>query len=206
MFRWYKELQAEEKRSFWACFAGWATDALDVQIYSFVIPALISLWNLSKSDAGLIATSTLLLSAFGGWIAGALADRIGRVQMLQITIAWFSVFTCLSGFAADFSQLLVSRGLQGLGFGGEWAAGSVLMAEVIRNEHRGKVVGIVQSAWSIGWAVAALVATGLFQFLPPEYKAAEACTPINLRRACNVRHRFKTRARAGFHMSHIAEV
>jgi hypothetical protein len=77
---------------------------------------------------------------------------------------------------------------------------------VIRNEHRGKVVGIVQSAWSIGWAVAALVATGLFQFLPPEYKAAEACTPINLRRACNVRHRFKTRARAGFHMSHIAEV
>jgi hypothetical protein len=43
MFRWYKELRADEKRTFWACFGGWATDALDVQIYSFVIPALISL-------------------------------------------------------------------------------------------------------------------------------------------------------------------
>jgi MFS family permease len=169
MFRWYEELRAAEKRTFWACFGGWATDALDVQIYSFVIPALISLWNLSKSDAGLLATSALLLSAFGGWIAGILADRIGRVRMLQITIAWFSVFTCLSGLASNFGQLFVIRGLQGLGFGGEWAAGSVLMAEVIRNEHRGKAVGIVQSAWSLGWAVAALLATGLFQFLSQSY-------------------------------------
>jgi MFS family permease len=169
MFRWYEELRADEKRTFWACFGGWATDALDVQIYSFVIPALISLWNLSKSDAGLLATSALLLSAFGGWIAGILADRIGRVRMLQITIAWFSVFTCLSGLASNFGQLLVIRGLQGLGFGGEWAAGSVLMAEVIRNEHRGKAVGIVQSAWSLGWAVAALLATGLLQFLSQSY-------------------------------------
>ena len=136
MLRWYKELRADQKRTFWACFGGWATDALDVQIYGFVIPALISLWNLSKSDAGLLAMSTLLLSTFGGWIAGILADQIGRVRMLQITIAWFSVFTCLSGLTSNFGQLLVIRGLQGLGFGGEWAAGSVLMAEVIRNEHR----------------------------------------------------------------------
>jgi len=121
MFRWYKELGADEKRSFWACFGGWATDALDVQIYSFVVPALISLWNLSKADAGLLATSALLLSAFGGWTAGILADRIGRVRMLQITIAWFSVFTFLSGLSSNFGQLLVIRGLQGLGFGGEWA-------------------------------------------------------------------------------------
>jgi MFS family permease len=102
VFRWYKELKADEKRTFWACFGGCATDALDVQIYSFVIPALISLWNLSKSDAGLLATSALFLSAFGGWITGLLADRIGRVRMLQITIAWFSVFTCLSGLASNF--------------------------------------------------------------------------------------------------------
>jgi MFS family permease len=169
MFRWYKELGADEKRSFWACFGGWATDALDVQIYSFVVPALISLWNLSKADAGLLATSALLLSAFGGWTAGILADRIGRVRMLQITIAWFSVFTFLSGLSSNFGQLLVIRGLQGLGFGGEWAAGSVLMAEVIRSEHRGKAVGIVQSAWSLGWAVAALLATGCFQLLSQAY-------------------------------------
>jgi MFS family permease len=90
VFAWYKELRADERRTFWACFGGWATDAFDVQIYSFVIPALISLWNLFKPDAGLLATSALLLSAFGGWIAGILADRIGRVRMLQLTIGWFS--------------------------------------------------------------------------------------------------------------------
>lgn len=167
MFRWYQELKAEEKRTFWACFGGYAMDAMDVQIYSFVVPALLSLWQLAKSDAGLLSTSALLLSAFGGWITGILADRIGRVRMLQITIAWFSVFTFLSGLAPNFAWLLVIRGLQGLGFGGEWAAGSVLMAEVITAAHRGKAVGMVQSSWSIGWGIAALVATGLFQFLPP---------------------------------------
>jgi MFS family permease len=163
---WYKELNPQGKRTFWACFGGWATDGMDVQIYSFVIPALLSLWKLSKSDAGLLSTSTLLLSAFGGWITGILADRVGRVRMLQITIAWFSFFTFLSRLAPNFTSLLVIRGLQGLGFGGEWAAGSVLMAEVINATHRGKAVGMVQSSWSIGWGVAALLATALFQLLP----------------------------------------
>ena len=86
--------------------------------------------------------------------------------MLQISIDWFSIFTFLSGLAPNFASLLVIRGLQGLGFGGEWAAGSVLMAEVINATHRGKAVGMVQSSWSIGWGVAALLATALFQVLP----------------------------------------
>jgi MFS family permease len=88
---------------------------------------------------------------------------------LQITIAWFAVFTFLSGFTNSFEQLLVTRGLQGLGFGGEWAAGSVLMGEVIAARHRGKAVGVVQSSWSVGWGVAALLATLSFMLLPPSY-------------------------------------
>jgi MFS family permease len=56
----------------------------------------------------------------------------------------------------------------GLGFGGEWAAGAVLMGEVIRAEHRGKVVGTVQSAWAIGWGVAAILSTVLFTLLPQD--------------------------------------
>ena len=54
-----------------------------------------------------------------------LSDRIGRARLLMITVAWFAFFTFLSGFTQNF-ELRVVRGFQGLGFGGEWAAGSVL--------------------------------------------------------------------------------
>jgi len=163
---WYTELQASERRTFWACFGGWALDAMDVQIFSFAIPAIIAAFHLTNADAGLIGTVTLLTSAFGGWFAGALSDRFGRVRTLQITIVWFAFFTFLCGFAQSYAQLFAFRALMGLGFGGEWAAGAVLMGEVIRAQHRGKAVGSVQSGWAIGWAIAALMATWLFSAFP----------------------------------------
>src|SRR2546421_4405801 len=165
---WYTELEPNEKRTFWACFGGWALDAMDVQIFSFAIPAIIAAFAITNADAGLIGTVTLLTSAFGGWFAGALADRFGRVRTLQITIVWFAVFTFLCGFAQSYGQLLVLRALMGLGFGGEWAAGAVLMGEVIRAEHRGKAVGAMQSGWAIGWGIAALLATAFFTLLPQD--------------------------------------
>jgi len=168
MLDWYRELGAAERRTFWACFGGWALDALDVQIYTFTIPALIAVWHITNAQAGLLATSALVISAFGGWIAGMLADRVGRARLLMIMIAWFAFFTFLSGFTNSFEQLLVVRGFQGFGFGGEWAAGSVLIGEVIRSADRGKAVGTVQSAWAFGWGAAAILATIIFQLLPQE--------------------------------------
>jgi MFS family permease len=168
VFAWYEEASGAERRTFWGCFGGWALDAMDVQLYSLVIPTLIAAWGISKTQAGMLATSALLLSAVGGWIAGLLSDRIGRVRTLQITILWFAFFTFVSGFAQNFEQLFVARALMGLGFGGEWAAGAVLMGEVIRAEHRGKAVGTVQSGWAVGWAAAALLYAVLFSRLPEE--------------------------------------
>ncbi|WP_342731209.1 MFS transporter [Bradyrhizobium sp. B117] len=165
MFEWYRELAPAGRRTFWACFGGYALDAFDVQIYSFILPILIGLKFIDATEAGLLATTTLVLSAFGGWFAGMLSDRVGRVRTLQITVIWFAFFTFLSGFAQNFEQLMVTRGLMGLGFGGEWAAGSVLIGEVIAARHRGKAVGFVQGSWSVGWAAAALVATLLFTTL-----------------------------------------
>jgi len=165
---WYSALSPKEKRTFWACFGGWALDAMDVQIFSFAIPAIIAAFHISNADAGLIGTVTLLTSAFGGWVAGALSDRFGRVRTLQITILWFAFFTLLCGFAQSYTQLLVFRALMGFGFGGEWAAGAVLMGEVIQAQHRGKAVGSVQSGWAIGWGVAALMATVFFSVLPQD--------------------------------------
>jgi MFS family permease len=165
---WYGELTPPEKRTFWACFGGWALDAMDVQIFSFVIPSIVAAFMISNADAGFIGTVTLLTSAAGGWFAGALADRFGRVRTLQITIVWFAFFTFLCGFAQNYAQLLVFRALMGLGFGGEWAAGAVLMGEVIRAQHRGKAVGSVQSGWAVGWGLAAIMATLAFSTLPED--------------------------------------
>lgn len=165
---WYAELAPREKSAFWACTGGWILDAMDVQIYSFVIPAIIAAFHLSNADAGLIGTSTLLASAFGGWFAGAISDRVGRVRTLQITIAWFAVFTFLTGFAQNFTQLLICRALMGFGFGGEWAAAAVLVGEFIRPEHRGKAVGAMQSGWALGWGIAAIMATLFFSIFPQE--------------------------------------
>ena len=135
-------------------------------VYSFVIPSLITAWAISKGQAGMLGTAALLISAVGGWLAGLLADRFGRARVLQWTIVWFALFTFLSGFTTNFWQLLIVRGFQGLGFGGEWAVGSVLMGETIRAEHRGKAVGTVQGGWAIGWGIAAIASIILFSWLP----------------------------------------
>ncbi len=169
MLAWFSDLSPRERRTMGACFGGWSLDALDVQIFSFVIPSLLALWKITAGQAGELATITLLISAFGGWIAGAMADRFGRVRVLQISILWYAVFTFLCGFAQDFTQLFIFRALQGFGFGGEWAAGAVLMGEVIRDKYRGRAVGLVQTGWSIGWGAAALLYTILIATLPEEY-------------------------------------
>ncbi len=169
MIAWFADLTPRERRTMGACFGGWSLDALDVQIFSFVIPSLLALWKITAGQAGELATVTLLVSAFGGWLAGALADRYGRVRVLQVTILWYAFFTFLCGFAQDFTQLFIFRALQGLGFGGEWAAGAVLMGEVIRDKYRGRAVGLVQTGWSVGWGAAALLYTFLIATLPEEY-------------------------------------
>ena len=165
---WLRSLTPRESSTLIATFVGWMLDGMDVMIFSFVMPSLIVLWHISKEQAGLLGTSVLLISAVGGWLAGMAADRFGRVRVLQVTIAWFAFFTFLSGFTNSFWQLMLTRGLQGLGFGGEWAVGSVLIGETIRAQHRGKAVGTVQSGWALGWGVAAIFYTVLFSFLPAE--------------------------------------
>ena len=163
---WFAELSVTEKRTFWASFGGFALDAMDILLYSFVIPTLITLWSMTRADAGLIATTALLVSAAGGWIGGILSDRFGRVVTLQVTILWFSLFTALSGLTNSFEQLLVVRGLQGLGFGAEWAVGAALLGEMVQPRHRGKALGFVQSAWAVGWGCAALLYTASYALLP----------------------------------------
>ena len=165
---WISDLTPKERRTFAACVGGWALDAMDVQVYSCVIPTLMAVWSISRSEAGALGTAALLVSAVGGWFAGWLADHIGRVRTLQIAIAWFAAFSFLSGLAQNFEQLFVARALLGLGFGGEWAAGAVLLGEVMRPKHRGKALGFMQAGWAVGWGTAALLYAFFFSVMPPE--------------------------------------
>jgi MFS family permease len=169
MFSWYRELTEPERKTFWGCFAGWAVDAMDAQLFSFALPVLIAAWSLTTAQAGYLATATLLAAATGGWACGYLADRFGRVRVMQFTILWFSLFSFIGGLAQDFHQLIFVRVLQGLGFGGEWAAGAVLMGEIIRPAHRGKAVGTVQSGFGVGWSMAAILAGLVLAHVPSEY-------------------------------------
>ena len=162
---WVGDLSARERRTLGACIGGWALDAMDVQLYSFAIPTLLAVFSLTRADAGLLGTTTLIASAIGGWGAGFLADRIGRVRTLQLTILWFAAFTFFSGLAQSYGQLFATRALMGFGFGGEWAAGAVLLGEVIQPKHRGKAVGAMQSGWAVGWAVAALLYYVMYSLL-----------------------------------------
>ncbi len=164
----YRDMTAPERHTFWACFGGWALDGMDFMIYPLVLSTVMALWQVDKGSAGLAVTLTLFASAFGGWFAGYISDRIGRVRTLQITILWFSLFSLLCAFAQTFGQLMLARGLLGFGFGGEWAAGAVLMGETIRAQYRGRAVGSVQSGWAVGWGAAVLAQAVLFTLLPAE--------------------------------------
>jgi MFS family permease len=164
----YRDMRPQERHTFWACAAGWALDGMDFMIYPLVIGTIITLWQVDPGYAGFAGTVTLLSSALGGWLGGYLADRIGRVRTLQFTILWFSFFSLVCAMAQNFDQLLIARAVLGIGFGGEWAAGAVLMGEAIRPQYRGRAVGSVQSGWAVGWGVAVLAQAILFSLLPPE--------------------------------------
>ncbi|WP_316684348.1 MFS transporter [Ralstonia holmesii] len=165
---WYRELDTKGKKAFNASFGGWAIDAFDFMVFSFVITSLIGQWGIDRGQAGLLGTVTLLFSSIGGWIAGILADRYGRAKVLQGTIIWFSVCTIAIGFAQTFEQVFVLRALQGLGFGGEWAVGAVLIGEIVVPKNRGKAVGVVQSGWAVGWGAAAVLYSLAFSVLPEQ--------------------------------------
>jgi MFS family permease len=168
LVQWYREISPVERKTFWSCYGGWGIDALATQMFSLAIPALIVALGMSKGQAGLIGSATLVASALGGWIMGAVSDRLGRVRALLFSILWFAIFALPTVFAQNFGQLLVLRALQGFGFGGEWAAGAVLLAEVIRPAHRGKAMGMVQSAWAVGWGGSVLLYLGLYQIVSPD--------------------------------------
>jgi MFS family permease len=142
----------------WAAMLGFMLDAMDVLLYSFALQSIRAEFHLSNEQAGLVFTYTLVASAFGGIIAGLVADRFGRQRTLIFTILLYSLASGGSAFAQDLPQLLFWRSLVGLGLGAEWSAGAVLVAEYWPSEKRARAISLMQSGWAIGYILAALVA------------------------------------------------
>ncbi|MBI3988451.1 MAG: MFS transporter [candidate division NC10 bacterium] len=155
---WYRSATKAQWHILFAAQMGWSLDAMDVLLYIFAITTISKEWGLSPTTAGLLASVTLFSSAFGGALFGIVADYLGRVRALTLTILIYSLFTGLSGLAQNVGQLALFRFLLGLGMGGEWASGEVLVAETWPREHRGKAIGFVQGGWAIGYILAALLA------------------------------------------------
>ena len=136
---------------------GWLLDAFDVMLYALVLTAVIEDLGLSRAQGGLMASLTLGASAVGGLVFGVIADKLGRTRALSLSILLYSVFTFACGFAQNVWQFATFRILLGLGMGGEWASGAVLVSETWPEKHRGKALGIMQSCWAIGYGLAAIV-------------------------------------------------
>lgn len=152
---WLQQITSRQKGALISASLGWMLDAMDIMLYSMILAHLMTAFKMSTSTGGLLASLTLLASAVGGILFGIIADRMGRVKALMGSILIYSVFTGACGFSSTIWQLALFRVLLGLGMGGEWATGAALVSETWPSEHRGKALGLMQSSWAVGYALAA---------------------------------------------------
>lgn len=162
---WYRDISAVQWRVLLAAQLGWMLDAMDVMLYAFALTTLQEFFQIGSDTAGLIASSTLLASAAGGIAFGVIADRVGRTRALIATILIYSFCSAATATATSLWQLILWRMLLGIGLGGEWSSGAVLVSESWPTEHRGKAIGLMQSGWALGYIAAALLSA----FILPRY-------------------------------------
>jgi MFS family permease len=140
-------------------------DAFDVALYSLVLAHLMRDFGMSEAVGGLLNSFTLIASAFGGFLFGFVADRIGRTRSLMATILIYSVASGACGLSSTITELAIFRFILGLGMGGEWSTGAALVAETWPAEHRGKALGFMQSSYAIG----EMIAAGIVGYMLPRF-------------------------------------
>jgi MFS family permease len=142
-------------RALFAAQLGWMLDAMDFLLFTFAIVPIQKEFALSSATMGGLTSVALVASAAGGILFGRLADGIGRVRAMTISILLYSFATAGLATSMALWQLIGWRVLVGFGMGGEWSSGSVLVAETWPAKHRAKAMGIMQSGWAIGALIAA---------------------------------------------------
>jgi MFS family permease len=162
-FAWLRRAPRDARRALLAASLGWALDSFDVFLFALVLPALLHDLHLSKTAAGLLGSFSLIGAAIGGVLFGLIADRFGRTCALISSVLLYAIFTAACGFAWNWSSLAVFRFCLGFGMGGEWASGASLISETWPEASRDKAFALMQSAFALGYALAALVS---FMLLP----------------------------------------
>jgi putative MFS transporter len=136
---------------------GWALDAMDVGLISFVIAALAVQWNLAPSETAWIASIGFVGMAIGASLGGLLADRFGRRQVFAVTLLVYGIATGASVLVGGLAALLVLRFLVGLGLGAELPVASTYVSEFAPARIRGRLIVILEAFWAVGWTAAALI-------------------------------------------------
>ncbi|MEE1617664.1 MFS transporter [Brachybacterium sp. J153] len=138
---------------------GWALDAMDVGLVSFVIAALTVHWEIGKGESSLIASAGFAGMAIGATLGGLLADRIGRRSVFALTLLVYGLATGASALAGGVAVLIALRFVVGLGLGAELPVASTLMSEFAPKRIRGRVIVWLEAFWALGWILAAVIGT-----------------------------------------------
>src|SRR2546425_4784933 len=162
--RLFKSLNRIQRHTFVACFLGWALDAFDFFLLTFVIVPMAHDFGTSIADLSYAITLTLAMRPVGAFIFGLLGDRFGRRMPLMIDIIFYSLMELLTAFSPNYTTLLIFRALYGIGMGGEWGLGASLAMESLPTETRGLFSGILQQGYAFGYLLAAVVYWIVFPF------------------------------------------
>ena len=162
--RLFKLLNRDQRNTFVACFLGWALDAFDFFLLTFVIVPMAHDFGTSVADLSYAITITLAMRPVGAFIFGLLGDRFGRRIPLMINIIFYSLMELLTAFSPNFTVLLIFRALYGVGMGGEWGLGASLAMETLPTKARGLFSGILQQGYAFGYLLAAVVYWIVFPF------------------------------------------
>jgi MFS family permease len=155
---WYRTVTPDQWRVLIAAKFGWMLDAMDFMLYAMAIGQLRAYFGFGDATAGLLGTVTLIMSGVGGLVFGYVADRLGRTRALIGTIVVFSFASLGAATSQSVIQLLMWRAILGIGMGGEWASGAVLVSETWPPALRNKAISIMQSGWALGYMLAAALA------------------------------------------------
>ena len=136
---------------------GWALDAMDVGLISFVMAALAKQWGLSATQLSWIGSIGFVGMAIGASVGGLLADRLGRRNVFALTLLVYGIATGAAGLSTGIAMLIVLRFVVGLGLGAELPVASTLVSEYAPSRIRGRVVVILEAFWAVGWILAALI-------------------------------------------------
>jgi MFS family permease len=157
-FGWLRGAPLPARRALAAAWIAWMFDSFDVMLFSMLLTSVLAEFGLSKAAGGVLGSLTFIAAAVGGLLFGKLADARGRRISLVISILFYAVFTAACGVAQTVWQLAIFRVALGLGMGGGWTCGAALVSETWPDRHRGKAIGVMQSAWAVGYGLAALAA------------------------------------------------